>query len=192
MLNLKSFGKILFNILKVILYSFLILFSFTCIIALHQIYTEKDDFNKRMALIFLILFSVFLSFVIYKLLKKIFTFCSRKISISKKHKALPTFNKKIKEKEIKIETQIKDKLKEKFTEKRYNIFLNQEVEKFLRGIYQVLSTLCLLAFYIIFISILVVLIYKILVFTLYFFGVIVTLFIGFIVSFPYILFLFFL
>ena len=63
MLNLKSLGKIFFNILKVIVYGFLILFSFICIIALYQIYTEKDGFNRGMALIFLIVFSVFLSLV---------------------------------------------------------------------------------------------------------------------------------
>lgn len=45
MLNFKSLSKILFNILKVIVYGFLILFSFICIIALYQIYTEKDGFN---------------------------------------------------------------------------------------------------------------------------------------------------
>ena len=61
MLNFKSLSKILLNILKVIIYAFLILFSFICIIALYQIYTEKDDFNRGMALIFLIVFSVFLS-----------------------------------------------------------------------------------------------------------------------------------
>ena len=45
MLNFKSFCKIFFNILKVIIYCFLILFSFISIIALYQIYTEKDGFN---------------------------------------------------------------------------------------------------------------------------------------------------
>ena len=49
MLNFKSLSKILLNILKVIVYAFLILFSFICIIALYQIYTEKDGFNRGMA-----------------------------------------------------------------------------------------------------------------------------------------------
>ena len=50
MLNFKSFCKIFFNILKIIIYCFLILFSFISIIALYQIYTEKDGFNRGMAL----------------------------------------------------------------------------------------------------------------------------------------------
>lgn len=83
-------------------------------------------------------------------------------------------------------------LKEKLFQERYEIFLNEKADKFLIGAYQVLSAMCLLAFHIIFISILVVLIYKILVFLFYLFGIIITLLIGAVVSFPYILFLFFL
>ena len=49
MLNFKNLGKILFNILKVIVCSFLTLLSFICMIALYQIYTEKDGFNRGMA-----------------------------------------------------------------------------------------------------------------------------------------------
>ena len=321
MLNFKSLSKILFNILKVIVYGFLILFSFICIIALYQIYTEKDGFNRGMALIFLIVFSVFLSLTMCNLLKTFLTLCSKKVNIteklferkyfksldkfefilkivlkvmlrvlaylfvffligvnivsvadenardrgtfpleaiqfltvaaliallimlfkdlkkiylflSEKHKALPAFNKKVKEKSIKLKNQtkemfkkFKDKkysfkdfitklkiefiakninkftefledrtnfLKEKLFQERYEIFLNEKADKFLIGAYQVLSAMCLLAFHIIFISILVVLIYKILVFLFYLFGIIITLLIGAVVSFPYILFLFFL
>ena len=83
-------------------------------------------------------------------------------------------------------------LKEKLFQERYEIFLNEKADKFLIGAYQVLSAMCLLAFHIIFISILVVLIYKILVFLFYLFGIIITILIGAVVSFPYILFLFFL
>ena len=314
MLNFKSLSKILFNILKVIVYAFLILFSFICIIALYQIYTEKDGFNRGMALIFLIVFSVFL-------LKTFLTLCSKKVNIteklferkyfksldkfefilkivlkimlrvlaylfvffliginivsvadenardrgtfpleaiqfltvaaliallimlfkdlkkiyfflSEKHKALPAFNKKVKEKSIKLKNQtkemfkkFKDKkysfkdfiaklkiefiskninkftefledrtnfLKEKLFQERYEIFLNEKADKFLIGAYQVLSAMCLLAFCSIFISISGILIYKTLVFLFYLFGVIFTLLIGAIASFPYILFLFFL
>ena len=321
MLNFKSLSKILFNILKVIVYGFLILFSFICIIALYQIYTEKDGFNRGMALIFLIVFSVFLSLTMCNLLKTFLTLCSKKVNIteklferkyfksldkfefilkivlkvmlrvlaylfvffligvnivsvadentrdsgtfpleaiqfltvaaliallimlfkdlkkiylfiSEKHKALPTFNKKVKEKLSKIKSQVKENfknfkdkkysfkdfiaklkiefiskninkltefledrtnfLKEKFFRERYDIFLNQKSEKFLIGAYQFLTALCLLAFHIIFISILGILIYKTLVFLFYLFGVIFTLFIAAISSFPYILFLFFL
>ena len=321
MLNFKSLSKILFNILKVIVYGFLILFSFICIIALYQIYTEKDGFNRGMALIFLIVFSVFLSLTMCNLLKTFLTLCSKKVNIteklferkyfksldkfefilkivlkvmlrvlaylfvffligvnivsvadentrdsgtfpleviqfltvaaliallimlfkdlkkiylfiSEKHKALPTFNKKVKEKLSKIKSQVKENfknfkdkeysfknfiaklkiefiskninkltefledrtnfLKEKFFRERYDIFLNQKSEKFLIGAYQFLTALCLLAFHIIFISILGILIYKTLVFLFYLFGVIFTLLIGAIASFPYILFLFFL
>ena len=321
MLNFKSLSKILLNILKVIVYAFLILFSFICIIALYQIYTEKDGFNRGMALIFLIVFSVFLSLTMCNLLKTFLTFCSKKVNIteklferkyfksldkfelilkivlkvmlrvlaylfvffligvnivsvadentrdsgtfpleaiqfltvaaliallimlfkdlkkiylfiSEKHKALPTFNKKVKEKLSKIKSQVKENfknfkdkkysfkdfiaklkiefiskninkltefledrtnfLKEKFFRERYDIFLNQKSEKFLIGAYQFLTALCLLAFHIIFISILGILIYKTLVFLFYLFGVIFTLFIAAISSFPYILFLFFL
>ena len=304
MLNFKSLSKILFNILKVIVYGFLILFSFICIIALYQIYTEKDGFNRGMALIFLIVFSVFLSLTMCNLLKTFLTLCSKKVNIteklferkyfksldkfefilkivlkvilrvlaylfvffligvnivsvadentrdsgtfpleaiqfltvaaliallimlfkdlkkiylfiSEKHKALPTFNKKVKEKLSKIKSQVKENfknfkdkkysfkdfiaklkiefiskninkltefledktnfLKEKFFRERYDIFLNQKSEKFLIGAYQFLSALCLLAFHIIFISILGILIYKTLVFLFYLFGVIFTL-----------------
>ena len=83
-------------------------------------------------------------------------------------------------------------LKEKLFQERYEIFLNEKAKVFLTGAYQVLVAMCLLAFHIIFISILVVLIYKILVFLFYLFGIIITLLIGAVVSFPYILFLFFL
>ena len=321
MLNFKSLSKILFNILKVIVCGFLILFSFICIIALYQIYTEKDGFNRGMALIFLIVFSVFLSLTMCNLLKTFLTLCSKKVNIteklferkyfksldkfefilkivlkvmlrvlaylfvffligvnivsvadentrdsgtfpleaiqfltvaaliallimlfkdlkkiylfiSEKHKALPTFNKKVKEKLSKIKSQVKENfknfkdkkysfkdfiaklkiefiskninkltefledrtnfLKEKFFRERYDIFLNQKSEKFLIGAYQFLTALCLLAFHIIFISILGILIYKTLVFLFYLFGVIFTLLIATISSFPYILFLFFL
>ena len=321
MLNFKSLSKILFNILKVIVYAFLILFSFICIIALYQIYTEKDGFNRGMALIFLIVFSVFLSLTMCNLLKTFLTFCSKKVNIteklferkyfksldkfefilkivlkvmlrvlaylfvffligvnivsvadenardkgtfplevvqfftaialiavlimlfkdfkkiylflSEKHKALPAFNKKVQKNIIKVKTKIKEQLKkikdkkysfkdfitklkskininfiskftklledktnflkEKLFQERYEIFLNEKADKFLTGAYQVLSAMCLLAFHIIFISILVVLIYKILVFLFYLFGIIITLLIGAVVSFPYILFLFFL
>ena len=321
MLNFKSLSKILFNILKVIVYGFLILFSFICIIALYQIYTEKDGFNRGMALIFLIVFSVFLSLTMCNLLKTFLLLCSKKVNIteklferkyfksldkfefilkivlkvmlrvlaylfvffliginivsvadenardsgtfpleaiqfltvaaliallimlfkdlkkiylfiSEKHKALPTFNKKVKEKLSKIKSQVKENfknfkdkkysfkdfiaklkiefiskninkltefledrtnfLKEKFFRERYDIFLNQKSEKFLIGAYQFLTALCLLAFHIIFISILGILIYKTLVFLFYLFGVIFTLLIAAISSFPYILFLFFL
>ena len=321
MLNFKSLSKILFNILKVIVCSFLILFSFICIIALYQIYTEKDGFNRGMALIFLIVFSVFLSLTMCNLLKTFLTLCSKKVNIteklferkyfksldkfefilkivlkvmlrvlaylfvffligvnivsvadenardrgtfpleaiqfltvaaliallimlfkdlkkiylfiSEKHKALPSFNKKVKEKLSKIKSQVKENfknfkdkkysfkdfiaklkiefiskninkltefledrtnfLKEKFFRERYDIFLNQKSEKFLIGAYQFLTALCLLAFHIIFISILGILIYKTLVFLFYLFGVIFTLLIAAISSFPYILFLFFL
>ena len=321
MLNFKSLSKILLNILKVIVYAFLILFSFICIIALYQIYTEKDGFNRGMALIFLIVFSVFLSLTMCNLLKTFLTFCSKKVNIteklferkyfksldkfefilkivlkvmlrvlaylfvffligvnivsvadentrdrgtfpleaiqfltvaaliallimlfkdlkkiyfflSEKHKALPAFNKKVQENIIKVKTKIKEQfkkikdkkynfkdfitkqkskinikflskftdlledktnfLKEKLFQERYEIFLNEKADKFLIEAYQVLSAMCLLAFHIIFISILVVLIYKILVFLFYLFGIIITLLIGAVVSFPYILFLFFL
>ena len=321
MLNFKSLSKILFNILKVIVYAFLILFSFICIIALYQIYTEKDGFNRGIALIFLIVFSVFLSLTMCNLLKTFLTLCSKKVNIteklferkyfksldkfefilkivlkvmlrvlaylfvffligvnivsvadentrdsgtfpleaiqfltvaaliallimlfkdlkkiyfflSEKHKALPAFNKKVQENAIKVRTKIKEQLKkikdkkynfkdfiaklkiefiakninkftefledktnflkEKFFRERYDIFLNQKSEKFLIGAYQFLSALCLLAFHIIFISILGILIYKTLVFLFYLFGVIFTLLIATISSFPYILFLFFL
>ena len=321
MLNFKSLSKILFNILKVIVYGFLILFSFICIIALYQIYTEKDGFNRGMALIFLIVFSVFLSLTMCNLLKTFLLLCSKKVNIteklferkyfksldkfefilkivlkvmlrvlaylfvffligvnivsvadenardkgtfplevvqfftaialiavlimlfkdfikiylflSEKHKALPAFNKKVQKNIIKVKTKIKEQLKkikdkkysfkdfitklkskininfiskftklledktnflkEKLFQERYEIFLNEKADKFLTGAYQVLSAMCLLAFHIIFISILVVLIYKILVFLFYLFGIIITLLIGAVVSFPYILFLFFL
>ena len=321
MLNFKSLSKILFNILKVIVCGFLILFSFICIIALYQIYTEKDGFNRGMALIFLIVFSVFLSLTMCNLLKTFLTLCSKKVNIteklferkyfksldkfefilkivlkvmlrvlaylfvffligvnivsvadentrdsgtfpleaiqfltvaaliallimlfkdlkkiylfiSEKHKALRTFNKKVKEKLSKIKSQVKENfknfkdkkysfkdfiaklkiefiskninkltefledrtnfLKEKFFRERYDIFLNQKSEKFLIGAYQFLTALCFLAFHIIFISILGILIYKTLVFLFYLFGVIFTLLIAAISSFPYILFLFFL
>ena len=321
MLNFKSLSKILFNILKVIVYGFLILFSFICIIALYQIYTEKDGFNRGMALIFLIVFSVFLSLTMCNLLKTFLTLCSKKVNIteklferkyfksldkfefilkivlkvmlrvlaylfvffligvnivsvadenardkgtfplevvqfftaialiavlimlfkdfkkiylflSEKHKALPAFNKKVQKNIIKVKTKIKEQLKkikdkkysfkdfitklkskmnmkfiskftklledktnflkEKLFQERYEIFLNEKAKVFLTGAYQVLVAMCLLAFHIIFISILVVLIYKILVFLFYLFGIIITLLIGAVVSFPYILFLFFL
>ena len=321
MLNFKSLSKILLNILKVIIYAFLILFSFICIMALYQIYTEKDGFNRGMALIFLIVFSVLLSLIMCNLLKTFLNFFSKKVIISKKtfekkhfssldkfefflkiilkiilrvlaylfvffligvnivsvadenardrgtfpleaiqfltvaaliallimlfkdlkkiylflsekHKALPAFNKKVQENIIKVKTKIKEQfkkikdkkynfkdfitklnskmnikflskftdlledktnfLKEKLFQERYEIFLNEKADKFLIGAYQVLSAMCLLAFHIIFISILVVLIYKILVFLFYLFGIIITLLIGAVVSFPYILFLFFL
>ena len=321
MLNFKSLSKILFNILKVIVCGFLILFSFICIIALYQIYTEKDGFNRGMALIFLIVFSVFLSLTMCNLLKTFLLLCSKKVNIteklferkyfksldkfefilkivlkvmlrvlaylfvffligvnivsvadenardrgtfpleaiqfltvaaliallimlfkdlkkiylfiSEKHKALLSFNKKVKEKLSKIKSQVKENfknfkdkkysfkdfiaklkiefiskninkltefledrtnfLKEKFFRERYDIFLNQKSEKFLIGAYQFLTALCLLAFHIIFISILGILIYKTLVFLFYLFGVVFTLLIATISSFPYILFLFFL
>ena len=321
MLNFKSLSKILLNILKVIVYAFLILFSFICIIALYQIYTEKDGFNRGMALIFLIVFFVFLSLTMCNLLKTFLTLCSKKVNIteklferkyfksldkfefilkivlkvmlrvlaylfvffligvniasvadenardrgtfpleaiqfltvaaliallimlfkdlkkiylflSEKHKALPTFNKKVQENAIKVKTKIKEQLKkikdkkynfkdfiaklkiefiakninkctefledktnflkEKLFQERYEIFLNEKVDKFLIGAYQVLSALCILAFCSIFISISGILIYKTLVFLFYLFGVIFTLLIGAIASFPYILFLFFL
>ena len=321
MLNFKSLSKILFNILKVIVYGFLILFSFICIIALYQIYTEKDGFNRGMALIFLIVFSVFLSLTMCNLLKTFLTLCSKKVNIteklfqrkyfksldkfefilkivlkimlrvltylfvffligvnivsvadentkdrgtfpleaiqfltvaaliallimlfkdlkkiylflSEKHKALPAFNKKVQENAIKVKTKIKEQfkkikdkkynfkdfitkqkskinikflskftdlledktnfLKEKLFQERYEIFLNEKADKFLIGAYQVLSALCILAFCSIFISISGILIYKTLVFLFYLFGVIFTLFIATISSFPYILFLFFL
>ena len=321
MLNFKSLSKILFNILKVIVYAFLILFSFICIIALYQIYTEKNGFNRGMALIFLIVFSVFLSLTMCNLLKTFLTLCSKKVNIteklfqrkyfksldkfefilkivlkimlrvltylfvffligvnivsvadentkdrgtfpleaiqfltvaaliallimlfkdlkkiylflSEKHKALPAFNKKVQENAIKVKTKIKEQfkkikdkkynfkdfitkqkskinikflskftdlledktnfLKEKLFQERYEIFLNEKADKFLIGAYQVLSALCILAFCSIFISISGILIYKTLVFLFYLFGVIFTLFIATISSFPYILFLFFL
>ena len=90
---------------------------------------------------------------------------------------------------------LKDKtnfLKEKLFQERYEIFLNEKADKFLIGAYQVLSAMCLLAFCSIFISISGILIYKTLVFLFYLFGVMLTLLIGAIASFPYILFLFFL
>ena len=321
MLNFKNLGKILFNILKVIVCSFLTLLSFICMIALYQIYTEKDGFNRGMALIFLIVFSVFLLITMCNLLKTFLTFCSKKVNISEKlferkyfksldkfelvlktilkvmlrllayffvflliavnivsvadekardrgtfpleavqfltiialiamlimlfkdlkkiylflsekYKVLLTFNEKVKEKSIKLKSQIKENfkkfrdkkysfkdfiakfkiefiskninklteflenktnfLKEKFFGERYDIFLNQKADKFLIGAYQVLSAMCLLAFCSIFISISGILIYKTLVFLFYLFGVIFTLLIGAIASFPYILFLFFL
>ena len=83
-------------------------------------------------------------------------------------------------------------LKEKLFQERYEIFLNEKADKFLIGAYQVLSAMCLLAFCSIFISISGILIYKTLVFLFYLFGVMLTLLIGVIASFPYILFLFFL
>ena len=321
MLNFKSLSKILFNILKVIVYGFLILFSFICIIALYQIYTEKDGFNRGMALIFLIVFSVLLSLIMCNLLKTFLNFFSKKVIISKKtfekkhfssldkfefflkiilkiilrvlaylfvffligvnivsvadenardkgtfplevvqfftaialiavlimlfkdfkkiylflsekHKALPAFNKKVQKNIIKVKTKIKEQLKkikdkkysfkdfitklkskininfiskftklledktnflkEKLFQERYEIFLNEKADKFLIEAYQVLSALCILAFCSIFISISGILIYKTLVFLFYLFGVIFTLLIGAIASFPYILFLFFL
>ena len=321
MLNFKSLSKILFNILKVIVYGFLILFSFICIIALYQIYTEKDGFNRGMALIFLIVFSIFLLLVMCNLVKIFFNSCSKKINISKKiferkyfksldtfefilkltfklilriltyffvffliavnivsvadenardrgtfpleaiqfltvaaliallimlfkdlkkiyfflsekHKAFPAFNKKVKENAIKVKTKIKEQfkkikdkkynfkdfiaklkiefiakninkftefledrtnfLKEKLFQERYDIFLNQKSEKFLIGAYQFLSGLCLLVFLTIFIFLSGILIYKTLVFLFYLFGVVFTLLIATISSFPYILFLFFL
>ena len=321
MLNFKNLGKILFNILKVIVCSFLTLLSFICMIALYQIYTEKDGFNRGMALIFLIVFSVFLLITMCNLLKTFLTFCSKKVNISEKlferkyfksldkfelvlktilkvmlrllayffvflliavnivsvadekardrgtfpleavqfltiialiamlimlfkdlkkiylflsekYKVLLTFNEKVKEKSIKLKSQIKENfkkfrdkkysfkdfiakfkivfiskninkltdflenktnfLKEKFFGERYDIFLNQKSEKFLIGAYQFLSALSLLAFLAIFIPISGILIYKTLVFLFYLFGVIFTLLIGAIASFPYILFLFFL
>ena len=321
MLNFKSLSKILFKILKIVIYFFLILVSFVSIMALYQIYTEKDGFNRGMALIFLIVFSVFLSLTMCNLLKTFLTLCSKKVNIteklferkyfksldkfefilkivlkvmlrvlaylfvffligvnivsvadentrdsgtfpleaiqfltvaaliallimlfkdlkkiylfiSEKHKALRTFNKKVKEKLSKIKSQVKENfknfkdkkysfkdfiaklkiefiskninkltefledrtnfLKEKFFRERYDIFLNQKSEKFLIGAYQFLTALCFLAFHIIFISILGILIYKTLVFLFYLFGVIFTLLIAAISSFPYILFLFFL
>lgn len=321
MLNFKSLSKILLNILKVIIYAFLILFSFICIIALYQIYTEKDGFNRGMALIFLIVFSVFLSLTMCNLLKTFLLLCSKKVNIteklferkyfksldkfefilkivlkiilrvlaylfvffliginivsvadenardrgtfpleavqlltvaaliallimlfkdlkkiyiflSEKYKALPVFNKKVQENVIKVKTKIKEQLKKikdkkynfkdfiaklkiefiakninKFTEfledrtnflkeklfqERYEIFLNEKTDKFLIGAYQLLSALCILAFCSIFISISGILIYKTLVFLFYLFGVMLTLLIGAIASFPYILFLFFL
>lgn len=164
--------------------------------------------------------------MLFKDLKKIYLF------ISEKHKALPTFNKKVQENIIKVKTKIKEQLKkikdkkysfkdfitklnskinikflskftefledktnflkEKFFGERYEIFLNQKFEKFLIGAYQFLSGLCLLVFLTIFISVSGILIYKTLVFLFYLFGVILTLLIGAIASFPYILFLFFL
>ena len=321
MLNFKNLGKILFNILKVIVCSFLTLLSFICMIALYQIYTEKDGFNRGMALIFLIVFSVFLLITMCNLLKTFLTFCSKKVNISEKlferkyfksldkfelvlktilkvmlrllayffvflliavnivsvadekardrgtfpleavqfltiialiamlimlfkdlkkiylflsekYKVLLTFNEKVKEKSIKLKSQIKENfkkfrdkkysfkdfiakfkivfiskninkltdflenktnfLKEKFFGERYDIFLNQKSEKFLIGAYQFLSALSLLAFLAIFIPISGILIYKTLVFLFYLFGIIFTLLIGAIASFPYILFLFFL
>ena len=321
MLNFKSLSKVLFNILKIVIYFFLVLVSFVSIMALYQIYTEKDGFNRGMALIFLIVFSVFLSLTMCNLLKTFLTLCSKKVNIteklferkyfksldkfefilkivlkvmlrvlaylfvffligvnivsvadenardkgtfplevvqfftaialiavlimlfkdfkkiylflSEKHKALPAFNKKVQKNIIKVKTKIKEQLKkikdkkysfkdfitklkskininfiskftklledktnflkEKLFQERYEIFLNEKADKFLTGAYQVLSAMCLLAFHIIFISILVVLIYKILVFLFYLFGIIITLLIGAVVSFPYILFLFFL
>ena len=321
MLNFKSLSKILFNILKIVIYFFLVLVSFVSIMALYQIYTEKDGFNRGMALIFLIVFSVFLSLTMCNLLKTFLLLCSKKVNIteklferkyfksldkfefilkivlkvmlrvlaylfvffligvnivsvadenardkgtfplevvqfftaialiavlimlfkdfkkiylflSEKHKALPAFNKKVQKNIIKVKTKIKEQLKkikdkkysfkdfitklkskmnmkfiskftklledktnflkEKLFQERYEIFLNEKADKFLIGAYQVLSAMCLLAFHIIFISILVVLIYKILVFLFYLFGIIITLLIGAVVSFPYILFLFFL
>ena len=321
MLNFKSLSKILFKILKIVIYFFLILVSFVSIMALYQIYTEKDGFNRGMALIFLIVFSVFLSLTMCNLLKTFLLLCSKKVNIteklferkyfksldkfefilkivlkvmlrvlaylfvffligvniasvadenardkgtfplevvqfftaialiavlimlfkdfkkiylflSEKHKALPAFNKKVQKNIIKVKTKIKEQLKkikdkkysfkdfitklkskmnmkfiskftklledktnflkEKLFQERYEIFLNEKADKFLIGAYQVLSAMCLLAFHIIFISILVVLIYKILVFLFYLFGIIITILIGAVVSFPYILFLFFL
>ena len=321
MLNFKSLSKVLFNILKIVIYFFLVLVSFVSIMALYQIYTEKDGFNRGMALIFLIVFSVLLSLIMCNLLKTFLNFFSKKVIISKKtfekkhfssldkfefflkiilkiilrvlaylfvffligvnivsvadenardrgtfpleaiqfltvaaliallimlfkdlkkiyfflsekHKALPAFNKKVQENAIKVRTKIKEQfkkikdkkynfkdliaklkiefiakninkftefledrtnfLKEKLFQERYEIFLNEKADKFLIGAYQVLSAMCLLAFHIIFISILVVLIYKILVFLFYLFGIIITILIGAVVSFPYILFLFFL
>ena len=321
MLNFKSLSKILFNILKIVIYFFLVLVSFVSIMALYQIYTEKDGFNRGMALIFLIVFSVLLSLIMCNLLKTFLNFFSKKVIISKKtfekkhfssldkfefflkivlkiilrvltylfvffligvnivsvadenardkgtfplevvqfftaialiavlimlfkdfkkiylflsekHKALPAFNKKVQKNIIKVKTKIKEQLKkikdkkysfkdfitklkskininfiskfinlledktnflkEKLFQERYEIFLNEKADKFLTGAYQVLSAMCLLAFHIIFISILVVLIYKILVFLFYLFGIIITILIGAVVSFPYILFLFFL
>ena len=321
MLNFKNLGKILFNILKVIVCSFLTLLSFICMIALYQIYTEKDGFNRGMALIFLIVFSIFLSLTMCNLLKTFLLLCSKKVNIteklferkyfksldkfelvlktilkvmlrllayffvflliavnivsvadenardrgtfpleavqlltvaaliallimlfkdlkkiylflSEKYKVLLTFNEKVKEKSIKLKSQtkemfkkFKDKkysfkdfivklkiefiakninkftefledktnfLKEKLFQERYEIFLNKKADKFLIGAYQVLSAMCLLAFCSIFISISGILIYKTLVFLFYLFGVIFTLLIGAIASFPYILFLFFL
>ena len=321
MLNFKSLSKILFNILKIVIYFFLVLVSFVSIMALYQIYTEKDGFNRGMALIFLIVFSVFLSLTMCNLLKTFLLLCSKKVNIteklferkyfksldkfefilkivlkvmlrvlaylfvffligvnivsvadenardkgtfplevvqfftaialiavlimlfkdfkkiylflSEKHKALPAFNKKVQKNIIKVKTKIKEQLKkikdkkysfkdfitklkskmnmkfiskftklledktnflkEKLFQERYEIFLNEKAKVFLTGAYQVLVAMCLLAFHIIFISILVVLIYKILVFLFYLFGIIITLLIGAVVSFPYILFLFFL
>ena len=321
MLNFKSLSKVLFNILKIVIYFFLVLVSFVSIMALYQIYTEKDGFNRGMALIFLIVFSVFLSLTMCNLLKTFLLLCSKKVNIteklferkyfksldkfefilkivlkvmlrvlaylfvffligvnivsvadenardkgtfplevvqfftaialiavlimlfkdfkkiylflSEKHKALPAFNKKVQKNIIKVKTKIKEQLKkikdkkysfkdfitklkskmnmkfiskftklledktnflkEKLFQERYEIFLNEKADKFLIGAYQVLSAMCLLAFHIIFISILVVLIYKILVFLFYLFGIIITILIGAVVSFPYILFLFFL
>lgn len=164
--------------------------------------------------------------MLFKDLKKIYLF------LSEKHKALPAFNKKVKENIIKVKTKIKEQfkkikdkkynfkdfitkqkskinikflskftdlledktnfLKEKLFQERYEIFLNEKTDKFLIGAYQVLSAMCLLAFCSIFISISGILIYKTLVFLFYLFGVIFTLLIGAIASFPYILFLFFL
>ena len=321
MLNFKSLSKVLFNILKIVIYFFLVLVSFVSIMALYQIYTEKDGFNRGMALIFLIVFSVLLSLIMCNLLKTFLNFFSKKVIISKKtfekkhfssldkfefflkiilkiilrvlaylfvffligvnivsvadenardrgtfpleaiqfltvaaliallimlfkdlkkiylflsekHKALPAFNKKVQENAIKVRTKIKEQfkkikdkkynfkdfitklkskmnmkfiskftklledktnfLKEKLFQERYEIFLNEKADKFLIGAYQVLSAMCLLAFCSIFISISGILIYKTLVFLFYLFGVMLTLLIGAIASFPYILFLFFL
>ena len=164
--------------------------------------------------------------MLFKDLKKIYFF------LSEKHKALPAFNKKVQENAIKVKTKIKEQfkkikdkkynfkdliaklkiefiakninkftefledrtnfLKEKLFQERYEIFLNEKADKFLIGAYQVLSAMCLLAFCSIFISISGILIYKTLVFLFYLFGVMLTLLIGVIASFPYILFLFFL
>ena len=89
MLNFKSLSKVLFNILKIVIYFFLVLVSFVSIMALYQIYTEKDGFNRGMALIFLIVFSVLLSLIMCNLLKTFLNFFSKKVIISKK-----TFEKK--------------------------------------------------------------------------------------------------
>ena len=229
--SLDKFEFILKAILKVMLRLLVYFFAFL-LIAVNIVSVADENARDRgtfplEAVQFLTVAALIaLLIMLFKDLKKIYFF------LSEKHKALPAFNKKVQENAKKVKTKIKEQfkkikdkkynfkdfiaklkiefiakninkftefledrtnfLKEKLFQERYEIFLNEKADKFLIGAYQVLSVMCLLAFCSIFISISGILIYKTLVFLFYLFGVIFTLLIGAIASFPYILFLFFL
>ena len=229
--SLDKFEFILKIVLKIILRVLAYLFVFFLIgINIVSVADEnardRGTFPLEAVQLLTVAALIALLIMLFKDLKKIYIF------LSEKYKALPVFNKKVQENVIKVKTKIKEQLKKikdkkysfkdfitklnskinikflsKFTElledktnflkeklfqERYEIFLNEKADKFLIGAYQVLSALCILAFCSIFISISGILIYKTLVFLFYLFGVILTLLIGAIASFPYILFLFFL